>query len=125
MFISVLLPDPDAPISATSSPRLIVNEIPFSTGTSTSPKWYVLRMSSRRMSSIAVTCLTGILCCVSAAEAGRPERIIYVGAGGRCLACLANDDLVAFLDVAARDFGERHVALASADIDRPYGRRSR
>ena len=42
MFISVLLPDPEAPIRATSSPRATVTETPLSTGTSMSPSWYVL-----------------------------------------------------------------------------------
>ena len=38
MFISVVLPEPEAPIRATISPRAIVSEMPRSTGTSTSPK---------------------------------------------------------------------------------------
>src|SRR5262249_14544509 len=53
MFIRVDLPDPDAPVSATSSPRLIESETPLSTGTSCSPRWYVLQTSSRVMSSTA------------------------------------------------------------------------
>ena len=38
MFINVVLPEPEAPISATISPRWIVSEMPLSTGTSTSPR---------------------------------------------------------------------------------------
>ncbi len=38
MFISVVLPEPEAPISATISPRAIDSEMPCSTGTSTSPR---------------------------------------------------------------------------------------
>ena len=38
MFINVVLPEPEAPISATSSPWWIVSEMPRSTGTSTSPR---------------------------------------------------------------------------------------
>ena len=38
MFISVVLPEPEAPISATISPRAMVSEMPLSTGTSTSPR---------------------------------------------------------------------------------------
>ena len=38
MFISVVLPEPEAPISATISPRAIESEMPLSTGTSTSPR---------------------------------------------------------------------------------------
>ncbi len=38
MFISVVLPEPDAPINATISPRAMDNETPRSTGTSTSPR---------------------------------------------------------------------------------------
>jgi hypothetical protein len=37
MFISVLLPEPEAPIKATSSPFATVNDMPLSTGTSMSP----------------------------------------------------------------------------------------
>ena len=37
MFISVLLPDPDAPVSATISPRSTVRFIPFNTGRLMSP----------------------------------------------------------------------------------------
>jgi hypothetical protein len=37
-FISVVLPEPEAPIKATISPRRMVNEMPLSTGTSTSPR---------------------------------------------------------------------------------------
>ena len=36
--MSVVLPEPEAPISATISPRSMVSEMPLSTGTSTSPK---------------------------------------------------------------------------------------
>ena len=39
MFISVDLPEPDAPISATISPRSMVSDTPLSTGTSISPRW--------------------------------------------------------------------------------------
>ena len=39
MFISVVLPEPDAPISATNSPRSIDSDTPRSTGTSISPRW--------------------------------------------------------------------------------------
>ena len=38
MFINVDLPEPDAPISATISPRAMDSEMPLSTGTSTSPR---------------------------------------------------------------------------------------
>ena len=38
IFISVVLPEPDAPIRATISPRSMVSEMPLSTGTSTSPR---------------------------------------------------------------------------------------
>ena len=38
MFINVVLPEPEAPISATISPRAIDSEMPRSTGTSTSPR---------------------------------------------------------------------------------------
>ena len=38
MFMSVVLPDPEAPINATISPRRIVSDTPRSTGTSTSPR---------------------------------------------------------------------------------------
>jgi len=37
MFMSVLLPDPEVPIKANSSPRATVNDMPLSTGTATSP----------------------------------------------------------------------------------------
>ena len=37
MFMSVLLPEPEAPIRATSSPRATFSEIPLSTGTEISP----------------------------------------------------------------------------------------
>ena len=36
--MSVVLPEPEAPIKATISPRWMVNEMPLSTGTSTSPR---------------------------------------------------------------------------------------
>ena len=39
MFISVLLPDPEAPIRATSSPWATLRETPLSTGTAMSPRW--------------------------------------------------------------------------------------
>ena len=52
MFISVDLPDPEAPISATISPRSIDSETPLSTGTSISPTWYVLKMFSSRISGM-------------------------------------------------------------------------
>jgi hypothetical protein len=39
MFISVVLPDPEAPMIATISPRSIRTETPFSTWRSTSPTW--------------------------------------------------------------------------------------
>ena len=39
MFIKVVFPEPEAPISATISPRLIGIDMPLSTGTSTSPRW--------------------------------------------------------------------------------------
>ena len=38
MFIKVVLPEPEAPISATISPRSMDSEMPRSTGTSTSPR---------------------------------------------------------------------------------------
>ena len=43
--MSVVLPEPEAPMRATSSPASTVNEMPFNTGTSSSPMWYVLKMS--------------------------------------------------------------------------------
>ena len=39
MFISVLLPEPLAPINATNSPLATDNVTPFSTCKSISPKW--------------------------------------------------------------------------------------
>ena len=40
MFMSVDLPDPDAPISATRSPFSTESDTPFSTGTSIPPgRW--------------------------------------------------------------------------------------
>ena len=39
MFISVLLPEPDAPIRATISPPATVSDTPLSTGTAMSPMW--------------------------------------------------------------------------------------
>ena len=50
IFMSVVLPEPEAPIRATISPRAMVRETPLSTGTSSSPRWYVLVMFSRQMS---------------------------------------------------------------------------
>ena len=37
--MSVLLPEPEAPMSATISPRPIVADTPLRTGTATSPRW--------------------------------------------------------------------------------------
>ena len=47
-FISVVLPEPEAPIKATNSPASMDNETSFSTGTSTSPRRYVLSMFAAR-----------------------------------------------------------------------------
>jgi hypothetical protein len=38
-FISVVLPEPEAPIRATNSPRSIESDTPLSTGTSSWPRW--------------------------------------------------------------------------------------
>jgi hypothetical protein len=41
-FSSVLLPEPDGPISATKSPSAISSEMSDSTGTVCAPRWYDL-----------------------------------------------------------------------------------
>src|SRR5438094_1665494 len=61
MFIRVVLPEPEAPMSATISPLAMVNDTPLSTGTSTSPRWYVLQMSCKVMSSMCHLVLSGLL----------------------------------------------------------------
>ena len=64
MFISVVLPEPEAPIRATISPRAMESETPLRTGTSTSPRWYVFVMFSSRISSIIdrLFCPIGYAC---------------------------------------------------------------
>jgi hypothetical protein len=42
MFMRVLLPEPDAPMRAASSPCATASDTPLRTGTSISPRWYVL-----------------------------------------------------------------------------------
>src|SRR5262249_34835695 len=100
MFMRVVLPEPEAPISATISPRSMASVIPFSTGTSTSPRWYVLRMSSSRMSSMALPPS------VRLAPAAAAEHLRREGVGGAARGALpqvADDDLVALREVALRD----------------------
>ena len=60
MFISVLLPEPDAPMIATSSPGLIARSMPCSTSTARSPLKYVFLTPQSSISGVvsrvAVAC---------------------------------------------------------------------
>src|SRR5262249_24114293 len=100
MFISVDLPEPEAPIRATNSPRSMVSETPLRTGTSTSPRWYVLWMSVSLISDMFWPSLL-------LAEQLRRERV----AGGAALVAfgLADHHLGALLDVALDDLGHQPV----------------
>ena len=51
MFMSVYLPEPLAPMSATNSPRLISSETPRTARTSISPDRYVLQTLSNETSA--------------------------------------------------------------------------
>ena len=51
-FISVVLPDPLAPIRATNSPCAMESETSFSTGNETLPSRYVLQMCSSSIRAI-------------------------------------------------------------------------
>src|SRR5215831_2326196 len=103
MFINVVLPEPEAPVRATISPRSIVSDTPLSTGTSISPRWYVFRMSSSLMSSIVVIPAAsppavagglevGGLLLLLAAEHLGGERIAAVVAVGRRQGVAGDDD---------------------------------
>ena len=48
----LVMPEPEAPISATISPRSMVNDTPLRTGTSISPRWYVFVRLTTRISSM-------------------------------------------------------------------------
>ena len=79
MFISVDLPEPEAPTMATNSPGWISSETPRSTSTATSPLTKVLRISLSEMSAVI-----GVRLRTSAACRPCPPRI---GAAGRVRPC--------------------------------------
>src|SRR5262245_3747143 len=118
VFMRVVLPEPEAPMRATISPRPISSDTPLSTGRSTWPSRYVLRMSTSLISSIGPTLSPvpraarhpvpgrtrhGLLLPPVAAEhlrgegVGRPLRAAGV--------VLADDDRRSRLQVALDDLG--------------------
>src|SRR5262245_26255975 len=113
MFMSVVLPEPDAPIRATSSPRRIENDTPRKTGTSISPTWYVLVMFSHRISSMdARVSLDSLL-------ATHPRRSQWVVGLGRNLGNLfAQHHDVAGLQGAADHFGLQAISESDHHVDR-------
>src|SRR5262245_58868119 len=116
MFISVDLPEPDAPIRATSSPRPIDSDTPFSTGTSTSPRKYVLRRSSsliRSMISHLVSRRLSLL--LLAAKHLRGERIGHRLGGGRLR--LAGHQLRALGQIAFEHFRVVAIGVAQLELD--------
>src|SRR5262249_33820684 len=135
MFIRVVLPEPLTPISATSSPRSMVSDTPFSTGTSTSPRWYVFVKFSSLIRDIS---LLPFRAAVRGAPGGPPrpalalgpspaaateqlgrERIgVAVAPGGGVV--LADDQGGAVLEVAAGDLGRGAVGEADLDLHRPH-----
>ncbi len=86
MFIKVVLPEPEAPISATISPRRMESETPRSAGTSTWPRKYVFSMFSSRMSSTSVLPVLKHLAMFFpdglARSARSAEFVLYPGGGG-------------------------------------------
>src|SRR5262245_42457955 len=118
MLMSVVLPEPEAPIRATISPRLTVSDTPFRTGTPTLPRQEVLRMASSRRDVAPCTSrwrpavasrLTAArlmirltLLRLVVLELGQKRRGRVVGGP---LLGLADDDLGPLVDVAALDLG--------------------
>src|SRR5512135_1335183 len=94
MFINVDFPEPDGPITASSSPVCTLIEKSRSAATSASPEPYSLVTDSRRMSSSACLSATARSAETSAAPAGAP-------AGAECGPGSAARD-------RARDHGDDH-----------------
>src|SRR5262245_124623 len=109
MFISVDLPEPDWPITATNSPASTVSEIPLSTGTFISPIRYVLLTFSR------VT-IGGAIDSLSQFRRQAPSRI-PPGA----IRAVVDHDLVAILHVAFGDL--RDLAIRDPGLDQAAHRR--
>src|SRR3569623_1532529 len=107
MFISVDLPDPDAPITATKSRASTANDTSRRARTSTSPIWYTFETVCSSMIATRPS--------DQAAHAARGGR---GGRGGAPAHGGVGDDRVARLQRPFDHLGQRTVADAGADRDR-------
>ncbi len=131
MFISVVLPEPEVPMRATNSPRAMVSEMPLSTGTSISPRLYVLCMSRSSINSMAALVIH-----LHRHEAASDEWLFAIGGlfeklrgkgaaargrlSGRLALHFAHHQGGPFLEFAARNFRQAAVAQPEGHLDRTH-----
>src|ERR1051326_7631356 len=115
MFMNVDLPEPEAPMTATNSPRRIDTLMPRSASTSMSPMRYTLRRSRIRMTSAAALRGSSREKSRAGSEAKRTPRCVRARLRR---ARHRHDDLLAFFDLAGGDFRRGSVGDPEADPDR-------
>src|SRR3984893_3547599 len=143
IFMNVLLPEPDGPMTATNSPGAMERVTPSSARTSTSPIWYTRTRSSMRMTSVSVMTATRLRerwRPPPGALSGRPEKdrgaarrfrrseapppaasgcAAYRRGGSGCLRGRQSDDHeVCGLDIPGDDLRVASVRDSRSDLDR-------
>src|ERR1051326_536520 len=115
MFMNVDLPEPEAPMTATNSPRRIDTLMPRSASTSMSPMRYTLRRSRIRMTSAAALRGSSQEKSRAGSEAKRTPRCVRARLRR---ARHRHDDLLAFFDLAGGDLRRGSVGDPETDPDR-------